>query len=51
MVLGSRPMKCKGSGAKRRAVEKQDEMMYVPILETLKVLLENDAVMTEVKLS
>lgn len=39
-----------GTGRKRRLVMKEDTMMYVPLLETLRVMLENEAVMTEVSL-
>ena len=38
----------KGSGNKRRCVLVEDIMMYVPILETLQVLLQNEAIVAEV---
>lgn len=41
-------MKSKGSGYKRRLVEAEDIMVYVPLLETLSVMLHNDNVLTEV---
>ena len=40
--------KAKGSGAKRRIVEVEEGMMYIPILETLNVLLNNEAIASEV---
>ena len=38
----------KGCGAKRRCVVKEDEVFYVPVLETLQNLIKNDAVFAEV---
>ena len=47
IVLGSK-WKLEGSGAKRRMVEKKDCMYYIPILETLQTLLDNEDVLAEV---
>lgn len=49
VVLGS-VRKAKGMGAKRRVVEIDETMIYIPILETLRILLENEAVMAEVSI-
>ena len=38
----------KGNGAKRRCVSKEDCIMYVPVLQTLEVLLKNKAIVSEV---
>ena len=38
----------KGTGLKRRCMLVEDTMMYVPILETLQVLLQNEAILSEV---
>ena len=38
----------KGSGAKRRYVSKNDEMMYVPLLDTLQNILKSDDMISEV---
>ena len=40
--------KPKGTGAKQCIVEVEDTMYYIPILETLQVLLNNDAIVAEV---
>ena len=40
MLLGTEKQ-WKGSGQKRAYVEVQDEMVYVPILDTLQSLLED----------
>ena len=47
-VLGS-AREYKGVGAKRRRVEKEETMMYVPILKTLDVNLQYEAILAEVK--
>ena len=47
VVLGTR-RKAKGLGTKRQLVEVEEGFVYVPILETLQTLLNNDTVLTEV---
>jgi len=47
VVLGERRI-CTGSGEQRKSTLKEETMMYVPILETLQVMLENKAIFTEV---
>ena len=42
-------MEPKGRGAKRRLVEVKDRMVYVPILQTLQVLLHNHVIRKEVR--
>lgn len=46
-MLGSQ-RKAKGSGSKRRVVEVDDVMMYIPILSTLELLLQNETIVSEV---
>lgn len=48
MVLGKerRPIGC---GHKRRVAEVEDTMVYIPILDTIQHLLNNDALIAEVK--
>ena len=41
--------KAKGLGAKRQLVEEQESFMYVPILETLQTLLNDDSILAEVQ--
>ena len=41
-------LKPEGRGAKRKLVEKHDWMVYVPLLESLKVLLNNATINSEV---
>ena len=48
VVLGTR-RKAKGLGAKCQLVEVEDSFMYVPILETLQTLLNNQTVLEEVR--
>ena len=48
VVLGTR-RKAKGLGAKRQLVEVEDSFMYVPILETIQTLLNNQTVLEEVR--
>lgn len=38
----------KGSGTKRRCISKEDSVFYVPVLETLQGLLNNETVLSEV---
>ena len=40
--------KAKGLGSKRRLVEKEESYVYIPILQTLETLLQNDMVLAEV---
>ena len=40
--------KVKGFGNKRRIVEADETMSYIPIMETLNVLLHNKAIQLEV---
>lgn len=47
MLLGQ-CRKWKGSGPKRKCVIKDDAVMYVPILKTLQVQLQNQLVLSEV---
>ena len=39
----------KGIGAKRRCIEKEEIMMYVPILKTLDLILQNETILAEVR--
>ena len=41
-------MEWKGSGPKRKWILKRDEMMYIPMLETLECLLQSDTVRDQV---
>ncbi len=50
MTLGS-VRKYVGSGAKRQCVEKDETMMYVSILDTIDVLLQNETILSEVILN
>ena len=47
VVLGQR-LTMEGSGLRRRFVTKKECMVYIPILKTLEVLLNNDTVLSEV---
>ena len=47
VVLGERH-KWKGNGIKRRYILKQDQVYYVPILETFQSLLNNHVLLSEV---
>lgn len=38
----------KGIGAKRRRVEEQEKMVYIPLLDTLEAVLQNKHVVSEV---
>ena len=38
----------KGTGSKRRCKSIRDEVMYVPVLETLQNMLKNQTVISEV---
>ena len=49
VVLGT-TRKARGRGPKRRLVEKEECMVYVPILKSLEVLLGNEQVLSEVSL-
>ena len=40
----------KGYGAKRRCVEVRDEMKYIPLTSTVERLLQNRAVLSEVRM-
>ena len=40
--------KAKGSGAKRRIVDVEEGLVYIPILATLNVLLNNESIASEV---
>ena len=40
--------RAKGLGAKRRLVEEEESFMYVPVLETLQTLLNDEAILAEV---
>ena len=48
VVLGTK-LKAQGYGSKRRLVEKEEIMVYVPILKTLEVLLNDSAILAEVR--
>lgn len=39
----------KGIGAKRRRVEEQEKMVYIPLLDTLEAVLQNRNVIAEVR--
>lgn len=41
----------KGHGRKRRLVQKEEQLVYVPLLDTLQMLLKNDEILGEVRLS
>ena len=47
IVLGSH-LRYVGLGCKRRLVETNDTFQYVPLLQGLKILLQNDAIRHEV---
>ena len=47
VLLGERHV-WKGRGIKRRCVVKKDYAYYIPVLETLQVLLKNEAILAEV---
>lgn len=47
LLLGKRWV-WKGRGSKHRCVVKRDEMMYIPLLDTLQSLLNNENVLAEV---
>ena len=47
IVLGT-ILKPQGTGDKRRVVKKDETMMYIPILKTLELLLQNDSMLAEV---
>lgn len=47
ILLGSK-RKVKYCGSKRRIVEKEDTMVYVPILNTLQKMISNVSVRNEV---
>ena len=47
MLLGERHV-WKGSGIKRRCITKEDNVFYIPVLETLQSLLNNETVLLEV---
>lgn len=38
----------KGTGRKRKCIKAQDTMMYVPLLDTIQILLKNKAIVTQV---
>ena len=40
----------KGRGIKRRCIVKRDCAYYIPVLETLQVLLRNEAIIAEVNM-
>ena len=42
-------LKPQGRGAKRRLVEKNDWMVYIPLLKTLSVLLNRATILSEVQ--
>lgn len=48
IILGSK-WKPEGTGTKRRTVEKKDCMYYIPIIETLQTLLDNEDILAEVR--
>ena len=50
IVLGSH-LRSVGLGCKRRLVETNDTFEYVPLLQGLKTLLQNDAMRHEVSVS
>ena len=43
-------MKMKGYGAKRKCVEVRDEMKYIPLTSTVESLIQNCAVLSEVRM-
>ena len=47
VLLGER-RQWKGRGSKRRCVIKRDEVMYIPLLDTLQSLLNNESILAEV---
>ena len=40
--------KAKGLGQKRRIIEKEESFVYIPLLQSLQALLQNDMVLAEV---
>lgn len=48
ITLGSEVVE-KGIGAKRRRVEEQEKMVYIPLLDTLEAVLQNRNVIAEVR--
>lgn len=50
MILGERHV-WKGRGIKQKCVVKKDYAYYIPILETLQVLLKNEAIHAEVTIA
>lgn len=47
IVLGTKK-KPQGFGSKRRLIEKEEVLVYVPVLQTLQALLSNETVLSEV---
>ena len=47
IVLGT-VLKPRGTGSKRRLVEKKDFLMYIPLLDSLQQLLENQSIDAQV---
>lgn len=47
VVLGEQRV-WKGHGRKRRCITKEDEVVYIPVLDTLTTLLSSDTVFSEV---
>ena len=41
-------MALKGHGRRRRLIEKEEELVYVPLLGTLQTLLKNNEILGEV---
>ena len=48
IVLGTE-RKAKGIGHKRKCVEVEETMVYIPLIDTLRVLLGNHTVVAEVR--
>ena len=40
----------RGHGCKRQLVEKRDDFIYVPLLQTLQAMLKNDEILQEVRI-
>ena len=48
IVLGT-DQRAKGLGAERRLIEEEESLMYVPVLETLQALLNDETILAEVR--
>ena len=49
MLLGERRM-WRGTGSKRRCKSVKDNVIYIPILDTLQSILKNEVMLSEVRI-